>query len=104
MKLQGKALLIAGVIAALALAGGTTVAVIEYNATRGLRNNNPGNIRKSATAWQGLSPTQTDASFFQFISPEYGIRALATILGTYMKNYGLVTVSDIISRWAPPVR
>jgi hypothetical protein len=32
--------------------------------TRGLRNNNPLNIRRNNTKWQGLSATQTDKSFF----------------------------------------
>ena len=42
---------------------------------RGERNNNPGNIRHGAK-WQGLASTQTDKDFCQFISPEYGIRAI----------------------------
>lgn len=82
----------------LLLGGGTAV----YTMTRGLRNNNPGNIRKSGTAWQGLAPAQTDDSFFQFVSPEYGIRALGKVLNTYMNAYGLITVNGIINRWAPP--
>lgn len=70
--------------------------------SRGIRNNNPGNIRKSTEKWQGLSKTQTDESFFQFESMEYGIRAIASILKTYYKKYGLDTVRSIINRWAPP--
>ncbi len=84
----------------LLLLGGGGVAV--YNMTRGLRNNNPGNIRKNSTQWQGLAPTQTDSDFFQFVSPEYGIRALMVTLNTYMTKYSLNTVRGIISRWAPP--
>jgi len=73
-----------------------------YDRTRGLRNNNPGNIRRSKDQWQGLSPVQTDSAFFQFVSPEYGIRALARVLKNYRDKYGLVSIRDIISRWAPP--
>lgn len=75
-----------------------------YDMTRGLRNNNPGNIRKTSDKWQGLKPNQSgDDAFFQFVSAEYGIRALAKILLNYNSNYGLRTVNDIIYRWAPPV-
>jgi len=71
--------------------------------TRGLRNNNPGNIRRDGhTKWQGLSAQQTDASFWQFSDPVYGIRALAKILHNYQVIYGLDTVRKIINRWAPP--
>lgn len=69
---------------------------------RGLRNNNPGNIRHGAQ-WQGMSPTQTDESFVTFISPEYGIRAIARVLMNYVNLYGLDTVRKIVSRWAPSV-
>lgn len=67
---------------------------------RGIRNNNPGNIRHGDT-WQGLSPDQPDKDFCTFLSPEYGIRAMAKILLNYRKRHGLSTVHGIISRWAP---
>jgi len=76
--------------------------VVMYTKTRGLRNNNPGNIRKSNTKWDGLATDQTDASYFVFKSPVYGIRAMAKILHTYAVKHGLNTVHGIISRWAPP--
>lgn len=69
---------------------------------RGLRNNNPGNIRKSADKWQGLAAEQSDPAFFIFKEPKYGVRALGKILQTYRNKYGLQTVRDIIARWAPP--
>lgn len=68
---------------------------------RGIRNHNPGNIRKGEK-WKGLSEHQTDSSFCVFVSPEYGIRALAKVLLTYYKKYQLNTVKKIISRYAPP--
>lgn len=70
---------------------------------RGLRNNNPGNIRKSADKWLGLAAEQTDPEFFIFTEPKYGVRALGKILQTYRNKYGLKTVREIISRWAPPI-
>ncbi|WP_423209364.1 structural protein [Proteus mirabilis] len=68
---------------------------------RGERNNNPGNIRHGSK-WQGLSAQQTDKDFCQFVSPEYGIRALYKLLQTYQKKYELNTVESIIDRYAPP--
>lgn len=69
---------------------------------RGLRNNNPGNIRHGS-AWQGLCDEQNDGSFCQFKTPEYGIRAMTKILrDTYYHKRGLNTVNEIIDRWAPP--
>lgn len=69
---------------------------------RGLRNNNPGNIRVSKDKWQGLATIQSDSSFFQFNTPAWGIRALMVILRTYYNKYELKTVAEIIHRWAPP--
>lgn len=69
---------------------------------RGIRNKNPGNIRKSFEKWQGLDSRQLDRDFFQFTAPEWGIRAIARILLTYQAKYGLKSVKDIIGRWAPP--
>lgn len=74
---------------------------LEVIGMRGIRNNNPGNIRHSGTRWQGMSAEQTDPAFVQFIAPEYGIRALSKLLDTYSNQYGLRTVSGIIGRYAP---
>lgn len=86
----------------LLLLGGGTAAVVYYN-SRGLRNNNPGNIRLSSTVWEGqVSPDQqTDTEFVQFTDPIYGIRAMARIIKNYMAR-GVVTLSGIIATWAPP--
>lgn len=70
---------------------------------RGIRLNNPGNIRKSKDKWQGLSNDQPDKEFFRFKDACYGIRAMARILIKYYDDYNLECVSDIINRWAPPV-
>lgn len=70
-------------------------------APRGIRNNNPGNIERTATTWQGMAVVQADPRFIVFSEPFYGIRALARILRTYRQNHGLTTVRGIINRWAP---
>lgn len=80
-----------------------TNTVMEAIGMRGIRNNNPGNIRHSGNRWQGMSAQQTDAAFVQFDSPEYGIRALSKLLDTYSKTYGLNTVRGIINKYAPAV-
>lgn len=72
--------------------------------TRGVRNNNPGNIDRNATKWQGMAADQSgDKRFIVFTSPQYGIRALAKTLLTYQSRYQLMTIRKIINRWAPPV-
>lgn len=68
---------------------------------RGIRNNNPGNIRHG-NDWKGLSEEQPDPAFCTFVSPEYGLRAIVVILRNYERKYGLRTVAGIINRWAPP--
>lgn len=72
------------------------------DAPRGIRNNNPGNIRWGDD-WQGLvaKSRRTDKSFCQFTAPEYGIRAMIIILRNYQRRRGLNTVTGIINRWAP---
>jgi hypothetical protein len=70
---------------------------------RGIRNNNPGNIRRTETRWQGERSEVTDPVFEEYETPEDGIRAMAVILRTYRVHHGLNTIEGIIARWAPPV-
>lgn len=70
--------------------------------TRGLRNNNPLNIRHSKSPWRGLSTIQSDRAFCSFIAPQWGYRAALITLRNYQSKYGLHTVRAMISRWAPP--
>ncbi|HCO8698359.1 TPA: hypothetical protein OB864_004029, partial [Escherichia coli] len=68
--------------------------------TRGIRNNNPGNLEYSKTnPWVGQ--TGDDGRFAKFETPEHGIRALGRNLMSYQRQ-GIDTVSEIINRWAPP--
>ena len=70
---------------------------------RGIRNNNPLNIRRTtADQWKGQSKVQNDSSFVQFETMEWGWRAAFRLLTrTYYKKYGLDTITKIITRWAP---
>ena len=73
---------------------------------RGVLNNNPGNIKElpsDKTQWVGERATDDDPIFEEFETPEMGIRALGKILLNYRRKYGLLTVEQIINRWAPPV-
>lgn len=68
---------------------------------RGIRNNNPLNIRKGNN-WQGERQPQTDTAFEEFTSMEMGLRAGFIILRNYMtKRPPCNTIAKIISRWAP---
>lgn len=70
--------------------------------SRGIRNNNPGNIRRSRAHYRGECHPSTDASFKQFESMAWGYRAMFVLLDTYRKRYGLRTLRDMIMRYAPP--
>lgn len=67
---------------------------------RGIRNNNPLNIR-IGNKWQGEVKNPTDKAFEQFISMEYGLRAGFIILRRYIRNYGRNTIARIVAAWAP---
>ena len=73
---------------------------------RGIRNNNPLNIRHSQDQWEGMRKTQTDKSFVQFETMAYGYRAVWKILESYWKHFRqqrtTFTVKSIVARWAPP--
>ena len=72
----------------------------QFKTPRGIRNNNPLNIRVSNDKWLGL--VGGDGAFFQFESAVYGLRAAARILKNYRDKYGLNTIVGIVNRWAPP--
>ena len=73
-------------------AAGSTKSATRKNAqvqTRGIRNNNPLNIRHSTNKWQGMAPSQSDRAFVQFTARKYGYRAAFVLIG------------KIVARWAP---
>ena len=70
--------------------------------SRGLRNCNPGNIRRSMVSYVGEKSYSTDRAFKQFESLEAGYRAMFVLLHTYrLRGYGS-TIEQMISRYAPP--
>lgn len=68
---------------------------------RGLRNNNPGNIRINEDLFRGEIRPSTDKSFKQFETMAHGYRAIFKILRNYHTRYALTTIRQMITRWAP---
>jgi len=70
--------------------------------TRGIRNNNPLNIRHDENNdWEGKRGVQTDKAFVQFEERVYGYRAAFVLISNYILK-GMNTIKRIICRWAPP--
>lgn len=70
--------------------------------SRGLRNNNPGNIRRSRVRYQGEVRPSRDPDFKEFETMAYGYRAMFVLLDTYRSRYGLDTIRRMLYRYAPP--
>lgn len=67
---------------------------------RGIRNENPGNIRHNpANNWLGMTGTDS-AGFVRFESSFHGLRAMGKVLLSYRRR-GLYSLSQVISTWAP---
>lgn len=68
--------------------------------SRGLRNNNPGNIKQGATPWNG-QVGKDSAGLVIFDSVENGIRALAMNLVNQQRKRKLNTLNSIFDIYAP---
>lgn len=73
--------------------------------SRGIRNNNPLNIRLSNNNWLGKIKPSQDPSFEQFESMVMGIRAAMVCLRTHcrrlVQSRRATSVKNLISIWAP---
>ena len=69
-------------------------------ASRGIRNDNPLNIRHGKSQWVGMREKQTDKQFVQFTKRVYGYRAAFVLLKNYIGK-GKDTIGKIIAKWAP---
>lgn len=76
-----------------------SILATDPSAPRGIRNNNPGNLRTNAFA--GTKGVDKDG-YAQFESPEQGLRALGKNLVVQQEKHGLRTVESIITKYAPP--
>lgn len=103
-----------GIVAALLLlpllASGSSASDLLYvsylgmkKLARGIRNNNPGNIRIGKTAWRGKIPISqnTDGEFEQFQTFALGVRAMIKNIQSYQRDRGINTIEQIIKTWAP---
>lgn len=90
------------VLGILALSGSFVVAKKVLNVPRGIRNNNPGNLRDTSITWQGEVPKaqKQDPEFEEFTEMKYGLRALIKDILNDMQK-GKVTIHDLISEFAP---
>lgn len=80
--------------------GSFLIVDMDKKLPRGLRNNNPLNIR-IGSHWLGEVEDPTDKEFEQFSCIHYGLRAAFYLLRRYIERYGLKTIPEIVSRWAP---
>jgi hypothetical protein len=67
---------------------------------RGIRNNNPGNLRDSGSAWQGKIGVD-DKKFVRFSDMDFGIRASVLNMLTAINKHKATSVRKLITRWAP---
>ena len=71
---------------------------------RGIRNNNPGNVKRGSSNWNGKIPfgQSTDQVFEQFEAYKYGVRVMMYELKNNYINAGYNTVDKIMRRYNPP--
>lgn len=73
-------------------------------APRGVRNNNPGNEKRTNSNWNGKIPFaySSDPVFEQFSSYGDGVRVMIYELKNNYIDAGFNTIDKIIKRYAPP--
>lgn len=91
------------IAASVCIIGGLAYMTYRKTLPRGVRNNNPLNIRESkgdSTQWKGEALLDTDKAFEEFKNPAFGFRAGARVLRSYARQ-GFQTLSEMINRFAP---
>jgi hypothetical protein len=83
-----------------AMARSETARAGDKSLPRGIRNNNPGNLRGNAE-WKGKTGAD-EGGYLTFESPQSGLRAMAVNLLVQQNKHGLNTVQDIVTKYAPP--
>lgn len=69
--------------------------------SRGIRNRNPGNIRRSGGHYKGEVVPSGDSEFKQFETMAWGYRAMFVLLDGYARRHGRNTIRTMIERYAP---
>ena len=72
----------------------------HFNVPRGIRNNNPLNLRVGNN-WKGEVSQPTDHTFEQFTEMKWGVRVGFVLLRRYIRHYKRTTLPAIIEAWAP---
>lgn len=67
---------------------------------RGIRNNNPLNIR-IGNVWLGEVSNPIDPAFEQFVTMPYGCRAAFVLFRRYIRHYHRTRLALFIEAWAP---
>lgn len=79
----------------------------DANQPRGIRNNNPGNLKMNnpQEGWLGSidRSENTDGVFEQFLFYEYGLRAMLKLMRNKMNRDGHNSIRKLIYSWAPPI-
>lgn len=78
---------------------------MDKSNVRGIRNNNPLNIRKGCD-WRGERSVQLDREFEEFTSMEFGLRAAIKLVCNHISGHNSAkrecsTISTLIQMWAP---
>lgn len=92
--------------AALIAGGVALTAFILYELTmqpRGIRNNNPGNLRPrdSDPLDDYIGVSGEEGGYLKFFSSYYGLRAAARNLRSYAVRHGIYNLQGVAMRWAP---
>ena len=75
---------------------------IPIELPRGIRDNNPGNIRSNPNImWKGQVGVD-EGGYLKFKSAVWGIRAMAMILRHYHEYTHCNSLQSYVTRWAPP--
>jgi hypothetical protein len=79
-------------------------AVSSSTVPLGIVLHNPGNIERAGDRirYNGEVVPSRDATFKEFISDEWGMRAILICLQAYIEKDGINTLGAAIARWAPP--
>jgi len=76
----------------------------QQDRSRGIRNNNAGNLKMGSDDWMGMIPhnKNTDRVYEQFEKWKWGVRAMIIVVrDAYMGRHDLHTIRQIIGRYAP---
>ena len=75
---------------------------MNNNLPRGLRNNNPLNMRIGDGSFSGEIKPSKDPGFRQFETMAHGYRAAFRQMELFLERDGLDNIDKIIHKWSPP--